>query len=437
MAVLDERAATRRLYDRFGFGPRPGDLETAGGFGSALDRLLDPDAPGLDAGVRATPAPRLAAAPPRPAKADTAAKKQAAAQMQAQERQLVGWWLDRMVAAEAPTPERLTWFWHGHFATSSVKVRDASLMAAQNATQRSLGLGGFEALAKAMIVDPAMLLWLDGNADKTGSPNENLAREFMELFALGVGHYTENDVREGARALTGWTVKRPTGKAAFVPQRHDNGSKQLLGSTGDFDSQSFVDTVLARPESAAFVAGRLWFRLVSPTPPAPDVLARLVTAYGPSRDIRAVLRAIALEPSFHDSATTLVKQPVEWLVGLLRALGVRPGALDDKAKVQLLAGLRGMGQLPFQPPSVGGWAAAGAWLTTSAGAARLHLASLVAAHADLGPVASASNRVDAVRALLGVDAWSARTATALAGLAGNPQQLSTVAACAPEYVVSG
>ncbi|MFD2415977.1 DUF1800 domain-containing protein [Amycolatopsis pigmentata] len=432
MGFITERAAVRRLHDRFGFGPRPGDLDR--GFAETASRLLNP---GPDPGAQATPPPRLGAPPEPPGKQDTTAKQQAAQQLQEQASQAAVWWLDRMVAAERPAVERLTWFWHGHFATSEQKVRSPQLMLTQNQTLRDLGMGSFTRLAQAMIVDPALLLWLDGNSNKAGKPNENLAREFMELFALGVGHYGENDVREAARALTGWTATRGDTTAHLMPRRHDDAAKQILGRTADFDARSFVDLVLDRPESAPFVAGRIWFRLVSPTPPPADVLGRLVAAYGPGRDIPSLLSAIAGEPLFRDSATSLVKQPVEWLAGLMRALGVRPGSLDAKTKTQLLTGLRGMGQVPFEPPSVGGWAAGGAWLTTSAGLARLHLAQLVTAHADLSAVAKAADKPAAIGDLLGVDGWSDRTRTALAGVAGNVTQLSTVAACAPEYVVSG
>ncbi|WP_328647883.1 DUF1800 domain-containing protein [Amycolatopsis sp. NBC_00348] len=432
MVVLSERAAVRRLHDRLGFGPRPGDLDR--GFAETRDRLLGT---GPDAGAAATPMPSPGAPPERPGKQDKAAKQAATKQLQAQAAQATLWWLDRMTAADVASVERLTWFWHGHFATSEQKVRSPELMLAQNQAQRDHALGSFTDLARAMVVDPALLLWLDGNSNKAGKPNENLAREFMELFTLGVGHYTEDDVREAARALTGWTAQRDTTTAKLVPKRHDDGEKHILGATGDFAAQSFVDLVLGRPESAPFVAERIWFRLVSSAPPAPDVLNRLVAAYGSRRDIRALLRAITAEPAFRDSATSLVKQPVEWLAGLLRAFGVRPGSLDEKTRAQLPAGLRGLGQVPFLPPSVGGWAAGGAWLTTSAGVARLHLAQLVAAHADLGVVAKASDKAAAIGELLGVDAWSDRTRAALAGVAGDVRQLATVAACAPEYVVSG
>jgi uncharacterized protein (DUF1800 family) len=434
---VDERTAVRRLLDRFGFGPLPGELDarTAGGFASTLGTLLNP---GSDPGVAATPEPNLGAQPDLTGPANSPTRKSAYQQLAGQERTLTLWWLDRMVATQAPLAERLTWFWHGHYATSEQKVRSAVLMQRQNNTFRQLGGKDFATLAKALLVDPAMLIWLDGEQNRIGSPNENLARESMELFMLGIGHYAETDVREAARALTGWTVDRHTGIARFVPRRHDIGAKNILGRTGGFDVNSYADVVLSQPASAQFIANRMWYRLVSSTPPPTAVLDRLLLGYGPAGDLAGLLRAIASEPSFVDSSTMLVKQPVEWAVGLMRALGVQPGQLPAKDATALLADLRGMGQVPFLPPSVGGWPADGAWLTTSAALARLRVAELVASHARLDAVTrvSASAGPRAVGDLLGVGTWTPRTTAALAQLAGNPRELVATAACAPEYVVS-
>jgi uncharacterized protein (DUF1800 family) len=285
-----------------------------------------------------------------------------------------------------------------------------------------------------MIADPAMLVWLDGQKNTAKAANENLAREYMELFTLGVGQYSEQDVREAARALTGWKVNREAMTATVAPRQHDNGTKTVLGTTGPLDSKSLVDLLISRPASPRFLAQRMWARFVSRTPPAEDVLVRLVTAYGPNRDIHAVLGAIAAEPGFRDETSTIVKQPVEWAVGLMRAFKVRPSALPAADQTKLLGGLRGMGQVPFLPPSVGGWPAGPAWLTTAAGMSRLQLARLLTSNVDLSglsgdPVAGLGN-------LLGVD-WSDRTRAALTPLARQPKQLVAVAVCAPEYVVSG
>ncbi len=436
-ATLDERAAVRRLLDRFGFGPRPGDVDRAAarGFDATLATLTDPPA---DAGAAATPEPDLGPEPAKVSPADKAGKQAFARQLRKQEVQLATWWLDRMVAADAPLAERLTWFWHGHFATSEQKVRSPRLMQKQNSTLRTLGGGDFTTLANAMMVDPAMLVWLDGQQNRTGAANENLARESMELFMLGIGHYTEDDVREGARALTGWVVDRTSITARLVPRRHDAGPETVLGVTGNLDVSSFTDVVLSQAGSPRYVVGRMWARLVCGTPPASDVIDRLVAAYGPNRDIHAVLVAIAHEPLFGHASQTLVKQPVEWVVGYMRALGVRPARLPAAASNGLLTGLRDMGQVPFLPPNVGGWPADTAWLTTSAGLARLKLAQVLVAAADVSVVQNAStgDRVESVRALLGVDAWSDRTRAALGQLADSPKQLVAMAACAPEYVVS-
>lgn len=490
MAELSEAESVRRLVDRLGFGAG-GDalvrLQSAG-YAATVDTLLAPT--GSDAGVAATPLPRLTT-PERPGKraagtgpdgptssrspetqempeipddpktpADRAARKTYRQALKAQQTTAAGWWLDRMVRAERPTRERLTWFWHGHFATSAQKVRVAGLMLQQNETFRTHALGSFGPLAQALIVDPAMLIWLDGNDNTAEAPNENLAREFMELFALGHGQFAEADVKEAARALTGWKVNRATGAAQLRPKQHDDGSKTVLGRSGTFDAEQLVDVLLDRPASATYVVGRLWFRLVGPQPPSATTRDRLLAAYGTNRDVTATLRAVAAAPELRDPATSLVKQPVEWLVGTARALGVLPSTLpapqrrtgakqkaggkpaakggDRDGAARLLAGLRGLGQVPFRPPSVGGWPAGGAWLTTAAAASRLSLARTLAATADLRTITATStrNRPEAIRRLLGVDVFSSRTADALAAVADRPADAVALAAVSPEYVVS-
>jgi uncharacterized protein (DUF1800 family) len=433
MPVVEERAAVRRLFERFGFGPRPGELDAAvaQGFDRTAEVLL---AAGDDPGARATPPPALAPEP-KPGK-DKEARRQAAEQVRKEQAAVTLWWLDRMVASDAPLTERLTWFWHGHFATSAQKVRSARLMLAQNETFRRAGAGDFAVLAKAMAVDPAMLIWLDGQKNTAKAANENLARELMELFTLGVGHYSEHDVREAARALTGWKVNRDAANASMVAKQHDAGAKTVLGQTGDLDAAKLVDVLVAQQASPRFIAQRLWSRLVSSAPPGDDVVDRLVAGYGPGRDVRGMLRALAADPGFRDGKSTLVKQPVEWAVGLMRALRIRPSALPEGDRTKLLAGLRGMGQVPFLPPSVGGWPSGAAWLTTSAALSRLQVARLLTARADLGGL-STSDPVAAIGALLGVDGWSERTRSALGKLTRQPAQLAAVAATAPEYTVSG
>jgi uncharacterized protein (DUF1800 family) len=360
-------------------------------------------------------------------------------QLREQQTALAAWWLDRMVATRQPTRERLTWFWHGHFATSVQKVKSAALMLRQNEAMRSLGLGEFAPLARAMIVDPALMIWLDGNDNTAKAPNENLGREFMELFGLGHGNYTEDDVREAARALTGWKIDRKTETAVLRPRLHDSGSKTLLGTTGDLGAAEFVTVLLEQPASAEFIVSRLWFRLVSTeSAPTEAVRASLVTAYGPNRDVTAVLTAMVASAPFRAETTSLVKQPVEWFVGLCRALNVRPSELEGARPQRALAALRGMGQLPFRPPSVGGWPAGAGWLTTASALARMNAARLLANAADLTELrtSSAKTRTEAVRRLLGVDRFSTRTANAVAQVVDRPAAAVAVAAASPEYSVS-
>ncbi|HEY0641486.1 MAG TPA: DUF1800 family protein, partial [Pseudonocardiaceae bacterium] len=317
---MAERDVVRRLLERVGLGPRPGELERAlaAGPGATLDGLLTaaPDGP-------AAPAVRSYDREDREAlRAGLAALRR--------------WWLGRMVATAAPFPERLTFFWHGHFATSARTVRDARLMLVQHETLRALGGGPFRPLVAALAVDPAMLVWLDGGRNRRGRPNENLARELMELFTLGVGHYSERDVREAARALTGWEVDRAAGTATLRARRHDDGVKTVLGVSGRLGVDELVDLLVARPECPRFLAGRFWLRFVSDTPPPPGRLDELAARATTTTEL---LRAVVTAPEFGDPASVLVRQPVEWLVAALRALGAT--APPDGAD----RGLAGLGQV--------------------------------------------------------------------------------------------
>lgn len=421
----------RRLLQRVGLGPRPGEVDAAtrAGFEATLARLTAPSGP--DAGIAATPPPDVT-----PSRARGAARRDPAVRRQTRDegRELTVWWLDRMAAADQPFPERLAFFWHGHFATSLRKVRSAGLMLRQNATFRALGGGDFRLLARAMVVDPAMLVWLDGTGNRVGKPNENLAREFMELFTLGIGRYTEDDVRAGARALTGWGIDA-NGDPTFSARAHDPGPVAVLGTTAALDAPAFVDLLLEQPASARHLAGRVWTRFVAD--PAPDAAALdpLMAAYGPGRDVTALVRAAARSPMFADASGVLVRQPVEWLVGGLRAVRAKASDLPPRA---LDTGLTGMGQVPFAPPDVGGWPAGRPWLSTTAALARLGLAKEVASVGDLSPVTdvAAGSRVDAAADLLGLPGWTDRTRAALAPLTNDPGRLVALAMAAPENTVS-
>lgn len=427
---------TARALRRAGFGVTGPEVDAAlnGDWPSCVDAMLagNPDA---DPGAFATPMPSPTAPRPPGNRATRAAHKQYNRQLSEQQRVLSQWWLRRMVTVAHPVHEKLTLLWHNHFATSAQKVRVAALMAAQNQKLRTLSLGDFRTLALTMLTDAAMLRWLDGQTNTARAPNENLAREFMELFALGHGNgYTEDDVRAGARALTGWVIG-PGGRAAMLPKRHDSGAKTLFGVTRDFDAAGFCDAVLAQPKSAGYVAGRLWRQMASDDPPTPPTLDRLLAAYGPRRDLRALTRAILTDPDVTGGRAVRVNAPVEWLVGVLRALRV---PLDERELKTADATLRALGQRPFYPPSVGGWPRGEAWLSTAAASARLRAAARMAHTGDLSGIESAApgDRIDAVGYLIGVGTWSDRSAGALRTLARRPPQLVAAAVNTPEYLTS-
>jgi uncharacterized protein (DUF1800 family) len=420
----DDRPRIAHLLRRTGFGTTGPAIDAAAarGVDATLAAVLAARADG--------PAPPRFETPEAPGKQDTAARKAYKKELRAQAQTLTLWWLQRMVAAPEPFPERLTFFWHGHWATSIQKVRGAGLMLRQNETLRTRGRGDFRELARAMVRDPALLVWLDGQRNKKGKPNENLARELMELFTLGVGAYSETDVREAARALTGWRVDRRAATAAPVPRQHDDGTKTVLGSKGAFDDRGLIDLLVAQPASARFVATRLWVRFATGTAPSAAALGRLTTAYGPGRDVSALLRALFTDPDFDRARSALVASPVEYVVGVHRALG---GPIEKKTVATLTA----LGQVPFLPPSVGGWPGGSAWLSTAATRARIGWATTVAGGADLDAVAAAPQRERATAAgrLLGIDDWTARTRAALDDAAADPVRLVARALVSPDYVV--
>ncbi|OBG27456.1 DUF1800 domain-containing protein [Mycobacterium sp. E3198] len=429
--------STARGLRRSGFGVTGPEVDAAMArdWSSHVDTMLGAN-PDADPGAIATPMPTLAV-PRAPGKGATqAALKRYNGQLSEQQRVLSAWWLSRMVTVGQPIHEKLTLLWHNHFATSAAKVPVAAYLAAQNQKLRAGSLGDFRTLAYAMLTDAAMLRWLDGESNTAKAPNENLAREFMELFALGHGNgYTEDDVRAGARALTGWVIGA-NGQTVLRAKRHDAGAKTLFGRTQNFDAAGFCDAVLSQPKSAEYVAGRLWQQLASDDPPSPQALGRLVAAYGARRDLRALTRAILTDDEFTGARATVVNTPVEWLVGVMRALRVPPAIPAHPKLAQ--ATLIWLGQRPFFPPSVGGWPRGQVWLSTASAEIRLRTASLLARVGDLSGVESAApgDRVDAVGYLIGVGAWSDRTADALQSLVRRPPQLVAAAVNTPEYLTS-
>jgi uncharacterized protein (DUF1800 family) len=437
----ETRSRIAHLYRRAGFGARPEELDAAvaAGYEATVNKLVDLSV--TDGAATALPAPAFSP-PLLPAdlpadEAGRRAAQQAEQRTNKEEaRKLNQWWIDRMVLSTTPLRERLTLFWHDHFATSIQKVKEPELMYRQNDIFRTAGAGNFEALAQAVAKDPAMLVWLDANENRKGKPNENFARELFELFLLGIGNYTEADVQEGARAFTGWQYRRQTGAFALAPTQHDTASKTVFGQSGNFGGEDVVRMAVAQPASPPYIVSKLWSGFARPVATNDPIVRDLAAGFAKDLDVGKLVRAIFLHPEFVAPATRtgLVKQPIEYVVGTLRALNLRAAAAGNNLP-QIMDGL---GQQPFAPPSVGGWPQNGYWLTTSFALTRLRFASTVAAKAKLDGIAAASvaDRPAAVARLLSVDGWGPSTSAGLAKVANDPKALLTIALVAPEYVLA-
>ncbi|MEB0020921.1 DUF1800 domain-containing protein [Actimicrobium sp. CCI2.3] len=276
--------------------------------------------------------------------------------------ELRGWWLREMLSTTTPLTERMTLFWHNHFTSSQQKVRSIQLMAHQNSLFRQQASGNFGTLLHAIGRDPAMLLYLDNSSNRKGAPNENFAREVMELFTLGEGHYEEQDVKEAARALTGWSVERDTGEFRIRPAAHDTGSKTVLGVSGNLDGDAMFDILLAQPACAEYLVAKLWREFISPTPDPREVRRIAGQLRDSHYDIKTALRELFLAPAFWEvnNRATLVKSPVELVVGTLRQFRF---SYDDPLPFTFAIGQ--LGQNLFNPPNVKGWPGGDAWINST------------------------------------------------------------------------
>ena len=296
---------------------------------------------------------------------------------------LTQWWLDRMATVPRPLQEKLTLFWHGHFCTQVSKVDHAVDMFDQNHLFRTEGLGSFETLVQHMSLQVAMLIYLDNDPNSKGSPNENFARELMELFTLGVDQYTQNDVVESARAWTGHNVDYDANPRVyrFYPERHDTDPKTFMGETKNWDGPEIITRILTvepqRSIAARYIAKKVWTFFAAPNPSA-AILDQLVAAFvGSNLDIRTLLRTMFLMPEFYTSTVKhgLVRTPVEWIVTVLKATGQT--AVDRNPQWWM----EQMGQVLFEPPNVAGWKNNAYWLNSTAVWARADFARNLTWHA--------------------------------------------------------
>jgi len=417
------RSAAAHLIRRGGFGPQPGDLERA--LDEGLERTIE----------------RLSEAPDAHAENVNGIHSLLGVGKLAH---LQAWWMSLITEGGIPLQERSALMWHNHFATSNDKVDDVRMMHAQNAILREHGLGDFRVLLRKLAKDPAMLVWLDGNANKRGNPNENFAREVMELFALGIGNYDEHDIQEAARAFTGWGT---LGRAfAFSPDHHDRGEKRIFGRRGSFNGDEAIELVLEHPACPEHVARRLLTCFVSESPEPTDVQELAAILVERDWNIGATLDVLLRSELFFRSEHRRgrIAGPVELVALTARALGraISPTRLS-------LAAER-MGQSLFRPPSVKGWDGGRSWINAGTWLARHNeLASTVIdksgkPRAKLNETfASASNRREPSARVLwalfpdGVEAPFAKLMREAAdGCSSEQEALARVAALAlsaPEY----
>ena len=350
-----DRKKVGHLYRRAGFSATAAELGAGvrDGHARTLDRVLN-GAPEADDFVRTSEfmASERSMPPGAP------------------QQRLSAWWLDRMLKTRHPLREKLTLFWHDHFATSNAKVQNARFMLGQYKLMQEHALGSFAELLTQMGTDPAMLVWLDTNTSTKSAPNENYARELMELFSLGIGNYTETDIRQAAKAFTGYAIK--DGKGTFNRRQHDAGEKDVFGHRGKFTGEDIAKLCLDHPACPRFIVRKLYKFLVSDTDaPAAELIDPLAEEYRRSgfdtgKLVSTILRSnLFFSPSAYRAK---IKSPVEFAVGTVRALEGHAGALP------LARALEGLGQVVFAPPSVKGWDGGPAWLNAQTLLGRNNLA---------------------------------------------------------------
>ena len=284
------------------------------------------------------------------------------------------WWFHRMLLTQAPLREKMTLFWHDHFATSIQKVKQPVLMVRQNDLFRQNAFGSSKDLTLAVLMDPAMMLYLDTQSSKKGRPNENFAREVMELFTLGEGNYTEQDIRESARAFTGYGLNRQNGKVFHKLRQWDSTDKTIFGKTGPFNGKDVIDLIFEKKQAARFLSKKIWefFVYEKPSETALDALATILQKS--NFQTGPLLREIFLSREFYSENTirSQIKSPIQYLVGLLKQLEITdpPTGFSITAQQQL-------GQVLFLPPNVAGWDWGQAWINTNTLLTRYNLAGFL------------------------------------------------------------
>lgn len=365
------RSAATHLLWRAGFGASADEIQqaTQDGLDKTLDRLLSPPAETAEFG-----------------KADALLRQ--AAFDSGNIADLKTWWLHRMTASANPLVEKLTLLWHNHFATSNAKVDSVPLMATQNDLLRRESLGSFRRVLHDMAKDVAMLVWLDSNSNRKRHPNENFAREVMELFSLGVGNYSEHDIQEAARAFTGWHVRN--GEFWYNAIQHDTGEKVVFSKRGNFDGGDVVELCLEHPACPRFLAFKLLRQFVEPSPSKEHIDALAARIRQHNFEWRPILRELFSSRLFfaESSQQSIIKSPIELLLGAVRQLKAKPN-------LQAIARLSAeLGQDIFEPPTVKGWDGGRLWISSTTLIQRANFATALLKSNQLGSISFAGLRVE-------------------------------------------
>ena len=391
MILATDRDKCAHLLRRFGLGASEAELDyylQSGGINGAIAKLLDYES--VDEAF--------------PFVIDDMANQKDQVKMPG----VQAWWLMRLVMTRRPLQEKMTLFWHDHFATSASKVNGPMLMYTQNEILRRNATGGFREMLGEVSRDPAMLYWLDNQYNVKGKPNENFAREVMELFTLGIGHYTEKDIQEAARAFTGWTFGRRRGARAqqnapknaafyFNEDEHDDGVKTVLGKTGNLDGEAVLDVLCENPQTAKYVATKVWEWFAYPKPEQ-AIIDRLANTFRVSRlNIRTLVQAVMESPEFYSdkAVRAIYKNPVDFVVPPVRQLGfgqllsqVKEAGGEARAQVGSVRGvqlsMKSMGMDLLFPPDVAGWMNGAEWITSATMIERIKFADRIYGQAPAG-----------------------------------------------------
>lgn len=276
-------------------------------------------------------------------------------------KKLQDWWVKHLINTHSPFLERMTLFWHNHFPSSIAKTMQCSMLHQQNLLLRKHALGNFSQMLHAITKDPAMLVYLDGYVSTKEEPNENFARELLELFTIGLGNYNEKDMREASRAFTGWSVDDHSGRFVYQANQHDNGIKTFLGKRGNLKGEDIINILLKHPRTAENIAIKMWHEFINTSRPDMSVVKQWAQVFrGSNYDIQTLLKAVLNSPVFwaKQNRGALIKSPIELTIGTLRSLPY------SSAHIDLAHTLNIMGQAVFAHPSVKGWDGGTNWIST-------------------------------------------------------------------------